>query len=84
MRYSPGLNCTALDRAFQTDANPDSFAAVEVLSASGNLRKAATRLFGAMRRLDEQHLDVIVAQTVPEVGLGRAINHRLRRAAGHG
>jgi len=38
-------------------------------------------LFAAMRRLDALNLDLIVARPVPELGLGRAINDRLRRAA---
>ncbi len=58
------------------------FAAVEVLSENGDLREAAANLFGAMRRLDELGLELIVAETVPNVGLGRAINDRLFRAAG--
>ncbi len=57
------------------------FAAVEVLSHSGNLREAAANLFAALRRLDAAGLDLIVAETFPEVGLGRALNDRLRRAA---
>lgn len=56
------------------------FAAVEVLSPSGDLREAATRLFAAMHRLDAQSLDRIIALRVPDEGLGRAINDRLRRA----
>ncbi len=55
--------------------------AVEYLSAAGDLREAATRLFAALRRLDEAGLDLIVAEAVPEEGLGRAIMDRLRRAA---
>lgn len=68
--------------AFQTVPAPGAFAAVEVLSARGDLREAAARLFGALRRLDERQLDLILAESVPEIGLGRAINDRLRRAAG--
>ena len=54
---------------------------VEYLSAGGDLREAAARLFAALRRLDEAGLDLIVAEPVPEEGLGRAIMERLRRAA---
>jgi len=54
---------------------------VEVLSGQGDLREAAARLFAAMRRLDAAGLDGIAAELVPEWGLGRAINDRLRRAA---
>lgn len=57
------------------------FAAIEVLSEEGSLREAAVHLFAAMRRLDTLGLDCIVARPVPEVGLGRAIMDRLRRAA---
>ena len=68
--------------AFQGIPGPASFAAVEILSAEGDLREAAARLFGAMRRLDALGLDLILAQNVPDNGLGRAINDRLLRAAG--
>ena len=57
------------------------FEAVEVLSASGDLQEAAANLFAALYRLDALGLDRIVAVMVPDVGLGRAINDRLRRAA---
>lgn len=54
---------------------------VEVLSPEGDLRKAAANLFAAIRRLDVLNLDLILAEPVPEVGLGRAIMDRLRRAS---
>jgi L-threonylcarbamoyladenylate synthase len=57
------------------------FGAVEVLSETGDPRVAASRLFGAMRRLDRGGFAGIVAELAPEVGLGVAINDRLRRAA---
>ncbi|NJL30816.1 MAG: hypothetical protein HC898_03825 [Phycisphaerales bacterium] len=59
----------------------EGFQAVEVLSPSGDLREAAANLFAALHRLDAAGLDVILAEYVPEMGLGRAINDRLRRAA---
>ncbi len=52
-----------------------------ILSETGDLREAAVRLFAALRRLDEAGLDGIIAEPVPETGLGRAIMERLRRAA---
>ncbi len=55
--------------------------AIEVLSARGDLKEAATRLFAAMRRLDALDLDLILAESVSETGLGRAIMDRLRRAS---
>jgi L-threonylcarbamoyladenylate synthase len=54
---------------------------VEILSMKRNLREAAANLFAAIRRLDALHLDLIVAEPIPEVGLGRAIMDRLRHAA---
>lgn len=67
--------------AFRPPAHPSAYAMIEILSESGDLREAATRLFGALRRLDAAGLDRLVAEPVPDIGLGRAINDRLRRAA---
>ena len=52
-----------------------------ILSPSGNLEEAAQRLFTALRTLDKMPIDVILAEPVPNVGLGRAINDRLQRAS---
>ena len=57
---------------------------MEVLSKKGDFREAAANLFSAIRRLDALDLDLILAEAVPEAGLGRAIMDRLRRAASHG
>ena len=57
------------------------FAAVEVPAPDGDPLPLAAGLFEALHRLDAAELDRIVAQPVPEVGLGRAIMDRLRRAA---
>ena len=55
---------------------------VEVLSSKGDLVESAANLFSSLHRLDRAGLDVIYAEPVPEVGLGRAIMDRLRKAAG--
>ncbi|MDC0675454.1 L-threonylcarbamoyladenylate synthase [Nannocystis radixulma] len=47
----------------------------------GDLEGYAQALFGALRELDAPGVETIVVETVPEVGLGRAITDRLRRAA---
>jgi L-threonylcarbamoyladenylate synthase len=62
---------------------PDTsgYAAIEILSATGDLREAAANLFRALRRLDNLSLDRIVARPVPEKGLGVAIMDRLRRCS---
>ncbi|WP_092381542.1 L-threonylcarbamoyladenylate synthase [Micromonospora phaseoli] len=63
------------------DRPAPGWAAVEVLSATGDLTEAAARLFDALHRLDAAVVAEIVAEPVPETGLGRAVNDRLRRAA---
>ncbi|HAH35779.1 MAG TPA: threonylcarbamoyl-AMP synthase [Algoriphagus sp.] len=52
-----------------------------ILSEKGDLKEAAQNLFAAMRALDEQDLDLILAERMPDHGLGKAINDRLNRAA---
>jgi L-threonylcarbamoyladenylate synthase len=51
------------------------------LSESGDMREAATNLFAGMRYLDKLPITLIFAELLPEHGLGRAINDRLKRAA---
>lgn len=62
-------------------ADRSRYAVIESLGDPGDVRTAATRLFAALHRLDDQRLDGIEAASVPETGLGRAINDRLRKAA---
>lgn len=52
-----------------------------ILSPSGKLEEAAQHLFTGLRTLDKMSVEIILAELVPEIGLGRAINDRLRRAA---
>lgn len=52
-----------------------------VLSRSADLNEAAKNLFSALRRMDDLKVSCVVAELLPEEGLGRAINDRLRRAA---
>jgi L-threonylcarbamoyladenylate synthase len=67
--------------AFGPDA-PPGFAEVLWLSRSGDLAEAAANLFAMLRRVDQTHFTGIAVMPIPERGLGRAINDRLRRAAG--
>ena len=53
----------------------------ENLSASANLREAASNLYSHIRKLDELGRDKICVAPIPFVGLGIAINDRLTRAA---
>ncbi len=55
--------------------------AVFNLSEASDLPEAAARLFAGLRALDAAGLQRIAVMPIPERGLGRAINDRLRRAA---
>lgn len=59
------------------------FAKVTVLSPSGDLREAASNFYAALRDLDKSEVDIIIAEPLPEEGVGVAIMDRLRRAS-HG
>jgi L-threonylcarbamoyladenylate synthase len=52
-----------------------------ILSKSESMDEAAQNLFSGLRTLDKVPGDVILTELFPEVGIGRAINDRLRRAA---
>ncbi|WP_208350588.1 L-threonylcarbamoyladenylate synthase [Pseudaestuariivita rosea] len=51
------------------------------LSPAGDLTEAAANLFRHLHDLDARGADRIAVAPIPETGLGRAINDRLRRAA---
>tara|TARA_R110002110_G_scaffold376568_1_gene586468 strand:+ start:42727 stop:43698 length:972 start_codon:yes stop_codon:yes gene_type:complete len=50
------------------------------LSPSGDMIEAAARLFATLRALDRSEFTGIAVAPVPDSGIGRAINDRLRRA----
>ncbi len=54
------------------------------LSRRGDLEEAAANLFAMLRLLDQSGVRGIAVMPIPERGLGRAINDRLRRAAATG
>lgn len=58
-----------------------NFASVRCLSGRQDLREAAANLFRYLRELDAEDVDLILAEQVPDRGLGAAIMDRLRRAA---
>ncbi len=51
------------------------------LSPSGDLAEAAANFFAMLHELDACGPDSIAAMAIPDRGLGRALNDRLRRAA---
>lgn len=75
----PGTSDTAL--LAWAPIHAPGFGAIEILSASSDLREAAANLYAAMRRLDAAGMTRIFATPVPETGIGLAIMERLRKAA---
>jgi L-threonylcarbamoyladenylate synthase len=53
---------------------------INYLSKTGDLKEAASQLYNAMHQLDQLDLDILVAQRLPDQGLGKSINDRLERA----
>ncbi|HBM16364.1 MAG TPA: threonylcarbamoyl-AMP synthase [Lentisphaeria bacterium] len=64
-----------------TGADSEKYKSVEILSGKGDLKEAAANLFGALHRLEESDIDYIVAEKVPESGIGLAIMDKLRKAS---
>jgi L-threonylcarbamoyladenylate synthase len=74
----PGKRCGLL--SWKLSMTP-AFMEIRRLSERQNLSEAAANLFRYLRELDNLGLDLIVAEKLPDDGLGAAINDRLRRAA---
>lgn len=64
-------------------AAPAAFQEVRILTEDGDLREYAARLFGAMHEMQASDVSIILAEPVPETGIGIALMDRLRKAA-HG
>ena len=82
--YAPGASV----RLNATDLRPGEkllgFGKVDAamnLSPSGDLTEAAANLFHHLHAMDALGADTIAISPIPDHGLGRAINDRLRRAA---
>ena len=94
--YSPSKPLTLLSREAmheKSKSDNDSFGFITFshishkitnhypLTKTNDLNEAATKLFAALRYFENQSVNHIYAETVPDHGLGRAINDRLQRAA---
>lgn len=53
----------------------------KVLSSNSNLTEAAKNLFSYLRELENENVDLILLEKVPDVSIGQAINDRLEKAA---
>lgn len=69
------------NKAYLSFQTPKNNGICKTLSLTGNMEEAAQNLFAFLRLLDEEDVEEIIAELLPEIGLGRAINDRLRRAA---
>jgi L-threonylcarbamoyladenylate synthase len=79
--FSPSQSQRVALLAWNPIESGKDFAAIRQLSKKGDLGEAAANLFRYLRELDTLAVDLIVAERVPEAGLGAAIMDRLRRAA---
>lgn len=80
------LNINSIDRSKAAHLslkgeNAGGYRITEILAPDGNLSTAAVNLFAAIHRLEESDVDFIVAEPVPEKGIGIAIMDKLRKAA---
>jgi len=57
---------------------------IKVLGPGDDGRTCASRLFHILREFDSEDVNVIIAEGIPEKGLGLAVMNRLRKAAGPG
>ncbi len=73
LSFAPELPAWAADRVWKRHV---------VLSPSRSDREAAAKLFQTLRAFDGESL--VVAERLPESGLGLAVNDRLRRAGAEG
>lgn len=82
--YSPGKPVRLAAAHAEIDEFLIGFGAVEgecTLSASGELAEAASRLYACLHRAAASEQPRVAVAPIPEEGIGRAINDRLRRAA---
>lgn len=65
---------------FQNVLKEQNIAHQIVLSEHGDFQEAASNLYKSMHELDQLNLDIIIAERLPDTGLGRSVNDRLQRA----
>ncbi len=80
-RIEPGAVLLFFDAASRDSCQAAQGALSAVLSESGDLLEAAAALFDTLYRLDQEGIEYIHAERVPDIGLGVAINDRLYKAS---
>jgi len=66
--------------AFKTSFKSTKIMTEIILSKNNDLKEAASKLYAALHELDHLSLDIIIAEKMPEIGLGNSMNDRLQRA----
>ncbi|MDP2364208.1 MAG: Sua5 family C-terminal domain-containing protein [Ignavibacteria bacterium] len=61
--------------------NNNDYKMTESLSSNSNLNEIAINLLEILHRMEDADIDYLVAEPVPEHGIGIAIMDRLRKAA---
>ncbi len=67
--------------AFRRVKNKNYFVDYKILSLKGDLKEAASNFFDYLHQLDEGPAEVIYAEKIKEIGLGKAMMERLIKAA---
>jgi len=67
--------------AFQKIKKKKQFVDYKILSPKGDMKEAASNFFDYLHQLDEGPAEIIYAEKIPEVGLGKAMMERLIKAA---
>ena len=67
--------------SFLSSVKSDTIHAEICLSNTQNLQEAAAKLYDALHELDHLNLDVIIVEKLPDFGLGKSMNDRLKRAS---
>ena len=55
---------------------------IKVLGPGHDVKMCASELFHTLREFDKDNVDVIIAEGIPETGIGLAVMNRLRKASG--
>ena len=88
LHYSPGIPVSmnkiyskmggafiAFGKKFKSDKNTFN------LSINGNLNEAASNLYKTMRKIKKEGFSSIAVSKIPDNGIGKAINERLKKAS---
>ncbi len=86
MIISDGKNIHAIDKSKAgflsfSGAQEEGYKEVIRLTENKDLKEYAVNMFAAMHTLEESEVEIIVAEPVPETGIGMAIMDRLKKAA---